>query len=124
MILWKLDVLFAMEQVKNIKIVIVKKKFVQFVMELVMWKFLQIQILQNVLFVAEQAKKIKIVIVPEKFVPHVMVLGQLTRENLNKYDTPTKAIRNLGNILIMRIISLNKISGKLKINRFKIPNYA
>ena len=36
----------------------------------------------------------------------------------------TKAIRNLGNVLIMKFIALNKISGKLKINRFKIPNYA
>ena len=36
----------------------------------------------------------------------------------------TKAIRNLGNILILKFITLNKISSKLKINRFKIPNYA
>ena len=36
----------------------------------------------------------------------------------------TKAIRNLGNILILKFIALNKICGKLKINRFKIPNYA
>jgi len=37
---------------------------------------------------------------------------------------PTKAIRNLGNAQIMKFITLNKISGKLKVNRFKIPNYA
>ena len=36
----------------------------------------------------------------------------------------TKAIRNLGNILILRHISSKEISGKLKINCFKIPNYA
>ncbi|RLD58397.1 MAG: hypothetical protein DRJ01_12615 [Bacteroidetes bacterium] len=36
----------------------------------------------------------------------------------------TKAIRNLGNVLILKFIALNKISCKLKINRFKIPNYA
>jgi len=36
----------------------------------------------------------------------------------------TKAIRNLGNVLIFRFIELNKIGSKLKINRFKIPNYA
>jgi len=36
----------------------------------------------------------------------------------------TKAIRNLGNVLILKFIALNKISGKLKINSFKIPNYA
>ncbi len=36
----------------------------------------------------------------------------------------TKAIRNLGNVLILRFIALNKISSKFKVNRFKIPNYA
>ena len=33
-------------------------------------------------------------------------------------------IRNLGNALIFKLLALNKISCKLKINRFKIPNYA
>ena len=36
----------------------------------------------------------------------------------------TKAIRNLGKVLILKFIALNKIRTKLKINRFKIPNYA
>jgi hypothetical protein len=36
----------------------------------------------------------------------------------------TKAIRNLGNVLKLKRVALNKISSKLKINRFKIPNYA
>ena len=36
----------------------------------------------------------------------------------------TKAIRNLGNVQLLRFLALNKISGRLKINRFKIPNYA
>ena len=36
----------------------------------------------------------------------------------------TKAIRNLGNMLILKFVALNKISSNLKINRFKIPNYA
>ena len=36
----------------------------------------------------------------------------------------TKAIRNLGKVLILKIIALMKISSKLEINRFKIPNYA
>jgi len=35
-----------------------------------------------------------------------------------------KAIRNLGIVLILKFIALNKISGKLKNNRFEIPNYA
>ena len=41
-----------------------------------------------------------------------------------KHESTTKAIRNLGNILVLKFIALNKISGKLKTNRFKIPNYA
>ena len=36
----------------------------------------------------------------------------------------TKAIRNLGNVLILKFIALKTISGKLKVYRFKIPNYA
>jgi len=36
----------------------------------------------------------------------------------------TKAIRNLGKVLILWFIALNKISGKLNVNSFKIPNYA
>ena len=36
----------------------------------------------------------------------------------------TKAIRNLGNVKILKFLALNKISTKLKINRFKTPNYA
>jgi len=33
----------------------------------------------------------------------------------------TKAIRNLGNMLILKLLALNKLSGKLKVNSFKIP---
>ena len=36
----------------------------------------------------------------------------------------TKAIRNLGNVLILKFIALNKISRKLKISSSKTPNYA
>ena len=36
----------------------------------------------------------------------------------------TKAIRNLGKVLILKTIALKKISSKLKINCFKTPNYA
>ncbi len=43
---------------------------------------------------------------------------------MKKHERTTKAIRNLGNVLILKLIALNKFSGKLKINRFKIPNYA
>ncbi len=35
----------------------------------------------------------------------------------------TKAIRNLGNILILKFVVINKNSSKLKIIRFKIPHY-
>jgi len=43
---------------------------------------------------------------------------------MNECQCLTKAIRNLGNILILKPITLNKISGKLEINSFKTPNYA
>ncbi len=43
---------------------------------------------------------------------------------MKKAQQVTKAIRNLGNVLILKLIAVNKISCKLKINRFKIPNYA
>ena len=46
------------------------------------------------------------------------------KELNRKHESLTKAIRNLGNILIFKFITLNIISGKLKVNRFKIPNYA
>ena len=36
----------------------------------------------------------------------------------------TKAIRNAGKVLNINIIALNKVSAKLKINRFKTPHYA
>ena len=36
----------------------------------------------------------------------------------------TKAIRNAGKVLNMNIVALNKMSSKLKNNRFKIPHYA
>ena len=34
----------------------------------------------------------------------------------------TKAIRNLGNVLILKFLAINNISDKLKISHFKIPN--
>jgi len=43
---------------------------------------------------------------------------------MKKAQHLTKAIRNLGKVLILKFIALNKISCKLKVNRFKIPNYA
>ena len=42
----------------------------------------------------------------------------------NEAQGITKAIRNLGNVLILKFIVLNKISSNLKISRSKIPNYA
>ena len=36
----------------------------------------------------------------------------------------TKAIRNAGKMLNMNIITINKISSKLKVRNFKIPHYA
>jgi len=45
-------------------------------------------------------------------------------EEIIKHESTTKAIRNAGKVLNMNIVTINKISGKLKINRFKIPHYA
>jgi hypothetical protein len=42
----------------------------------------------------------------------------------NEPQLPTKAIRNLGNVLTLKLIVLNKVSNELEVNRFKIPNYA
>ncbi|RMH61421.1 MAG: hypothetical protein D6677_11720, partial [Calditrichaeota bacterium] len=36
----------------------------------------------------------------------------------------TKAICHLGNVLYLYFLTLNKISSKLKVYSFKIPNYA
>jgi hypothetical protein len=41
-----------------------------------------------------------------------------------KHEALTKAVRNLGNILILKFLALNKICGKLKINHFEIPKCA
>ncbi|GEM_PF-2597999 len=43
---------------------------------------------------------------------------------INECQCLTKVILSLGKVLILKRIALDKISGKLKINRFKIPNYA
>ena len=42
----------------------------------------------------------------------------------DKTQLATKATRNLGNMLIFKLVTLNKISSKLKVYCFKIPNYA
>ncbi len=42
----------------------------------------------------------------------------------HKAECTTKVIRNAVKVLNMNIIAINKINSKLKINRFKIPNYA
>ncbi len=41
-----------------------------------------------------------------------------------KHESTTKAIRNLGNMLILKFLALSEISCKLKVYPFKIPNYA
>ncbi len=45
-------------------------------------------------------------------------------EGMNKAQPITKAIRNAGKVINMNIIEINKLCGKLKIYRFKIPHYA
>ena len=41
-----------------------------------------------------------------------------------KHESTTKAIRNAGKVLNMNIITINKISSKLKVWNYKIPHYA
>ncbi len=41
-----------------------------------------------------------------------------------KHESTTKAIRNAGKVLIMKIITLNKICSKLKVWYFKVPHSA
>ena len=36
----------------------------------------------------------------------------------------TKAIRNVGKVLIYKLLAVNVNCSRLKINRFKIPHYA
>ena len=43
---------------------------------------------------------------------------------MKKTQGTTKAIRNLGKVLNMNIVAINKINGKLKVWSFKIPHYA
>ena len=45
-------------------------------------------------------------------------------KEMKKCQCLTKAIRNLGKVQILKLIVLNKFSGKLKNNSFIIPNYA
>jgi len=45
-------------------------------------------------------------------------------ERIKKAQGTTKAIRNAGKILNMKLIAINKISSKLKVWCFKIPHYA
>jgi len=45
-------------------------------------------------------------------------------ERKKKAQGMTKAIRNAGKALSMSIVVINKISSKLKVWSFKIPNYA
>ena len=44
-------------------------------------------------------------------------------EEVNKARLTTKAIRNVGKVLNMYIIAINKISSKLKVWCFKTPHY-
>jgi len=54
------------------------------------------------------------------------IVANLKEKNIRMKESQciTKAIRNAGKVLNMNIITVNKISNKLKINCFKIPHYA
>jgi len=53
-----------------------------------------------------------------------MLIKLKEMEGMKKAQHLTKAIRNLGNVLILKFLALNKISDKLKVWSFKIPHYA
>jgi len=59
-------------------------------------------------------------------VPSMKHCSKIETFELNEENSQhiIKAIRNLGNILILYLLALIKISGNLKINRFRTPNYA
>ena len=69
-------------------------------------------------------------LVKEYACPNALVEMKLVANLKDKYmemkesQPLTKAIRNLDNVLILRFLAINKMCGKLKYNRFKIPHYA
>jgi hypothetical protein len=46
------------------------------------------------------------------------------KKDIIKTEPLTKAIRNADKVLNINILAMNKVCGKLKNNRFKIPHYA
>ena len=56
--------------------------------------------------------------------PKSMDASTIKQKKFKKHGHTTIAIRNAGKVLNMSIIVINKISRKLKNNRFKIPHYA
>ena len=48
----------------------------------------------------------------------------LTEKKVKKHGHTTKGIRNAGNILIFKIITMNKMSNNMKVWSFKNPHYA
>ncbi len=50
--------------------------------------------------------------------------GIILKRNIDKKRGTTKAICNAGKVLNINILPINKVSAKLKDNRFKIPHYA
>ena len=45
-------------------------------------------------------------------------------KGMKKAQGTTKAIRNAGKVLNMKIVAVNKISDRLKVWSYKIPHYA
>ena len=52
------------------------------------------------------------------------IINERVDERKMNNERTTKAIRNLGNVLILKLLAFNEIGGKLKVWSFKIPNYA
>ena len=54
----------------------------------------------------------------------VSASSRTSRRTKKKYDCPTMAIRNAGESAEMKVITLNKLSAKLKGKCLEIPHYA
>ena len=58
---------------------------------------------------------------------YIILMENLLKNSMDfkfgiKYERTTKAIRNSGKVLNMKLIAINKNSSKLKMKRFKMPN--
>ena len=56
--------------------------------------------------------------------PKSMAVTTLTEKKKKKHEHTTMAIRNAGESADMKVITLNKLTAKLKVKCLEIPHYA